>query len=66
MDEFEKEKEALNSRITDSQDKLLKLEEKGRQWEADIHLPRNSEAKLKARLTAKESKLQSMNTEKAI
>ena len=64
--DFEKEKQALNSRITDSQAKLLKLEEKGRQWEADIQLLRNSKVKLKAILTAKESELQSMNKEKAI
>ena len=44
----------------------MKLEEKGRQWEAYIQLLRNSEAELKARLTAKESELQSMNTEKEI
>ena len=36
LDEFKKEKEALNSKLVDSQAKLLKLEEKGRQWEADI------------------------------
>ena len=55
--EFKKEKEALNSKLADSQAKLLKLEEKGRQWEADIQLLRNSEAELKARLAAKESEL---------
>ena len=66
LDEFKKEKEALNSRLTDSQAKLLNLEEKGRKWEADIQPLRNSEAELKARLIAKESELQSMNTENAI
>ena len=64
--DFKNEKEALSSRLTDSQAKLLNLEEKGRQWEADIQLLRNSKAKLKARLTAKESELQSVNTEKEI
>ena len=64
--DFEKEKEALNSRLSDSQAKLLKLEEKGKQWEADIQLPRNNEAELKAKLAAKESELQSRNTEKEI
>ena len=64
--EFEKEKEALNSKLADSQDKLLKLEEKGRQWEADIQLLRNSETELKVRLAAKENELQSRNAEKAI
>ena len=34
--EFKKEKEALNLKLANSQDKLLKLKEKGRQWEADI------------------------------
>ena len=34
--DFEKEKEVLNSRLTNRKDKLLKLEEKGRQWESDI------------------------------
>ena len=64
--DFEKGKEALNSKLTDSQAKLLNLEEKGRQWEADIQLLRNSKVELKARLIAKESELQSMNTKKAI
>ena len=66
MLDFEKEKELLNSRLIDSQAKLLKLEKKGRKWEEDIQLLRNSEVELKARLTAKESELQSMNTEKEI
>ena len=43
----------MNSRLTDSQAKLLNLEEKGRQWEVDIQLLRNSEAELKAILLAK-------------
>ena len=56
----------MNSKLTDSQAKLLKLEEKGRQWEADIQLLRNSEAELKDRLAAKKSELQSRNTKKKI
>ena len=64
--DFKKEKEALNSRFTDSEAKLLTLEEEGRKWEVDIQLLRNSEAELKSRLTAKESELQSMNTKKEI
>ena len=64
--EFKKEKEALNSKLTDSQAKLLKLEEKGRKWEVDIQLLRNSEIELKVRLAAKESELQSKNAEKEI
>ena len=66
LDEFKKEKESLNSRLTDSQAKLLKPKEKGRQWEADIQLLRNTEVDLKARPVAKQSELQSMNTKKAI
>ena len=66
MADFEKDKEALNSKLIDTHAKLLKLEEKERQWEANIQLLRNSEAALKARLAAKESELQSRNTEKEI
>ena len=66
MAEFEKEKEALKSKLADSQAKLLSLEEKERKWEADVQLLRNSETKLKVRLVAKESELQSRNAEKAI
>ena len=64
--DFEKENKVLNSKLIDSQAKLLKLEEKGRQWEVDIQLLRNSKAELKARLAAKESELQSKNTKKEI
>ena len=66
LDDFKKEKEALKSELIDCKDKLLNLEEKGRQWEADIQLLRNSKAKLKAKLATKESELKSRNTEKAI
>ena len=64
--DFEKEKQALNSKLTDIQAKLPKLEEKGRQWEVDIQLLRNSKAELKSRLAVKESEIHSRNTEKAI
>ena len=64
--EFEREKEVLNSKLTDCKDKLLKLEEKGRQWEADIQLLKNSEAKLKIRLAMKENELQGRSTENTI
>ena len=40
--EFEKEKETPNSKLADSQAKLLRLEEKERQWEADVQILRNS------------------------
>ena len=56
----------MNIEITDYKDKLLKLEEKGRQWEADIQLLKNSEAKLKTRLAMKENEIQSRSTENTI
>ena len=64
--DFKKEKEALNSELTDCKAKLLNLEENGRQWETDIQLLRNSKAELKPRLAMKENELQSRNTKKAI
>ena len=48
----------MNSKLTDCKAKLLNLEEKGRQWEADIQLLRNSEVELIARLATKEIELQ--------
>ena len=54
MAEYEKEKETLNSKLADSQAKLLMLEKKERQWEVDVQILRNSETKLKVRLAAKE------------
>ena len=66
MDEFKKEKEALNFELADSQAKLLSLEEKERKWEADVQLLRNSKIELNVRLAAKESELQSKNTKKEI
>ena len=40
---FEKEKEALNIELTDCKAKLLKLEEKEKQWEKDAKLLVESE-----------------------
>ena len=42
--DFEKEKETLNAELTDCKAKLLKLEEKEMQWEADIQILKKSEA----------------------
>ena len=42
--DFEREKEALNAELTDCKAKLLKLEEKGRHWEENIQLLKNSDA----------------------
>ena len=64
--EFEREKEALNADLTDCKAKLLKLEEKGRQWEVDIQLLKNSEVELKTGLAMKENELQSRSTENTI
>ena len=36
LDDFEREKEALNAELTDCKAKLLKIKDKERQWEADI------------------------------
>ena len=41
--EFEKEKETLNTELTDCKAKLLKLEEKERQWEVGTKLLKESE-----------------------
>ena len=41
--EFNKEKETLNTELTDCKDKLLKLEEKERQGEVDTKLLKESE-----------------------
>ena len=64
--DFEREKEVLNSELTDCKAKLLKLEEKWRQWEASIQLLKDSEAELKTRLAMKENELQSRSTENTI
>ena len=54
MTEFEKEKEVLNTELTNCKDKLLKLEEKEKQWEKEAKLLKESEEDLKARLAAME------------
>ena len=56
--EFEKEKETLKDELIDCKAKLLKLEEKERQWEVDTKLLKESEKELKAKLVAKEKKRQ--------
>ena len=43
LHEFKKEKETLNTELTDCKDKLLKLEEKERQGEVDTKLLKESE-----------------------
>ena len=58
MTKFEKEKEALITKLTDCKAKLLKLEEKEKQWEKEAKLLKKSEEDLKARLAAKEKELQ--------
>ena len=57
MIEFEKEKEALNIELTDCKSKLLKLEEKEKQWEKDANLLVENEKDLKAKLDIKENEL---------
>ena len=58
MTEFEKEKEALNIELTNCRAKLLKLEEKEKQWEVDAKLLMDSEKDLKVKLAAKEKEFQ--------
>ena len=41
--EFEKEKETLNTKLTDCKAKLLELKEKERKWELDTKLLKESE-----------------------
>ena len=41
--EFEKEKETLSTELVDCKAKLLKLEEKEKQWEVDAKLLKESE-----------------------
>ena len=50
LTKFEKEKEALNTKLTDWKDKLLKLEEKEKQWEKEAKFLRESEEDLKVKL----------------
>ena len=56
--EFEKEKEALNTELTNYKAKLLKLDEKEKQWEKEAKFIRESEEDLKVKLSAKEKELQ--------
>ena len=58
LTEFEKEKEALNTELMDCKAKLLKLEEKEKQWEKEAKLLKESEEDLKVNLSAKEKELQ--------
>ena len=64
--EFEKEKGKLNAELTDYKAKLIKLEEKERQWGADIQLLKKSEVESKAILAIKERDLQGRSVESAI
>ena len=57
LTEFEKEKEALSTELTDCKANILKLEEKEKQWEKEAKLLKESEEDLKARLVAKEKEL---------
>ena len=57
LTEFEKEKEALNTELTNCKAKLLKLEEEEKQWEKEAKLLKESEEDLKAMLEAKEREL---------
>ena len=66
MVDFEKEKEKLNAELTDCKSKLLKLGEKEKQWEADFHLLKKSEAELKSKLETKETELQGRSTDSTI
>ena len=56
--EFEKEREALNTELTNYKAILLKLEEKKRQWDKENKLLKESEEDLKVKLPAKEKELQ--------
>ena len=61
LTEFEKEKEALKIELTNCKAKLLKLEEKEKQWEKYAKLLVESEKDLKAKLAANEKELQEKN-----
>ena len=58
MTEFEEEKEVLNTELTDCKARLLKLEEKERQWEKETKFLKESEEGMKVKLEAKEKELQ--------
>ena len=52
------DKEALNTELTNCKAKLLKLEEKEKQWEKEAKLLKESEEDLKVKLATKEKELQ--------
>ena len=54
LTEFEKEKEALSTELSDCKAKLLKLEEKEKEWGRDSKLLIENEKDLKAKLETKE------------
>ena len=58
LTEFDREKEALSTELIDCKVKLLKLEEKERQWEKEVKFQKESEEDLKATLASKEKELQ--------
>ena len=58
LTEIEKEKEALNTELIDCKDKLLKFEEKEKDWEKDAKILIENEKDLKAKLATKEKELQ--------
>ena len=58
LNEFEKEKEALNIELTNYKAKLLKLEEKEKQWEVDAKILMESEKYLKVKLATEEKEFQ--------
>ena len=58
LTEFEKEKEALNTKLADSKAKILKLKKKEIQWEKESKLLKENEKDLKVNLVAKEKELQ--------
>ena len=58
LTKFEKEKDALSTKLTDCKAKLLKLEEKEKQWKKESKLLKESEEDLKARLAATKKELQ--------
>ena len=64
--EFKKEKETLKAELKDCKAKLLKLEEKERQWEVDTKILKESEKELKDTRATKEKELQEKCTEIAI
>ena len=56
----------MNTELTNCKAKLLKLEDKERQWEAYIQFLKKSKAELKTRLAIKEKELQGRSVESTI